>query len=146
MLHVAQFISSLACGLFAGAALYISLVEHPARMSASTEIAATVWAPSYRRATLMQAPLAVISFLAGISAWLIWGDIWWLVGAIIIFSVVPFTLLIINPTNKKLLTPGRDLASPETRLLLERWGKLHAVRSALSAIALVIFLVQLIWA
>ena len=114
-------------------------------MSASTEIAARVWAPSYKRATLMQAPLALISSLAGTSAWFIGGGVWWLVGAMIIFSVVPFTLLIINPTNKQLLLSGRDLASPETRLLLEHWGRLHAVRTLLSVMALVIFLAQLVW-
>jgi uncharacterized membrane protein len=146
VLQITQFIAALTCGLFAGAAIYISFVEHPARMSRSTEIAATVWAPSYKRATLMQAPLAVISSLAGFSAWFISGGVWWLVGALVIFSVVPFTLLIINGTNKQLLLSGRDLASPETRFLLERWGRLHAVRTVLSTIAAVIFLAQLIWA
>jgi hypothetical protein len=46
------------------------------------------------------------------------------------------------PTNNQLSAPGRDLASSETRVLLERWGKLHAVRSALSLIASIF----LIWA
>ncbi|WP_175108219.1 DUF1772 domain-containing protein [Pararobbsia alpina] len=44
-------------------------------------------------------------------------------------SVVPFTLIVIKPTNAQLLTHGRDLASAETRALLEKWGRLHAVRS-----------------
>ena len=34
------------CGLFAGAALYINLVEHPARMSCGVEIALREWEPS----------------------------------------------------------------------------------------------------
>ena len=37
--------------LFAGAAIYINLVEHPARLSCGTEIAAKQWASSYKRAT-----------------------------------------------------------------------------------------------
>jgi len=56
---------------------------------------------------------------------------------------VPFTFLIIMPTNHKLLTPGRDLASAETRELLVRWGELHAVRTALSIAATVIYLWKL---
>jgi hypothetical protein len=91
----------------------------------------------------MQASLAVSSSLAAVSAWLLGAGLWWLIGAIVIFSVVPFTLLIIKPTNQQILAPGRNLASPETRALLERWGKLHAVRSLLSAVAIVIFLILL---
>ncbi len=68
MITAVEFIAVLSCTLFAGAAIYINLVEHPARMSCGTKIAATVWAPSYKRATLMQAPLAILSFLAGVSA------------------------------------------------------------------------------
>ncbi len=63
--QIAEFVAVLACGLFAGAAVYVSLVEHPARMACGVEIAA----------------------------------------------------------------------------LLARWGRLHAVRSALSAFALLLFLV-----
>jgi len=143
VLSVAPFISTLTCVLFAGAAIYINLVEHPARMSASTEIAATVWAPSYKRATVMQAPLAAISSIAAVLAWALGGAVWWLIGAIVIFSVIPFTLLVIKPTNKQLLAPDRNLSSAETRILLERWGKLHAVRSLISVFASVIFLALL---
>ena len=48
MLQVAQFIAVLCCGVFAGAALYINVVEHPARMGFDTRTAATGWAPSYK--------------------------------------------------------------------------------------------------
>ena len=105
-----------------------------------TDIAATVWAPTYKRATLMQAPLALLSFVAGTTSWLLGSGLMWLVGALIIFAVVPFTLLVIKPTNNRLLTPGRDLASPETRALLAQWGRMHSLRSALSLIASAIFL------
>lgn len=69
MLSLAQFAAILATTIFAGAAIYINLVEHPARMGCSTELAATQWAPSYKRAKLMQAPLALIGFLSGTTAW-----------------------------------------------------------------------------
>ncbi len=41
MRQLAEFIAVLSCSLFAGAALYISLVEHPARMECGAEIATT---------------------------------------------------------------------------------------------------------
>jgi hypothetical protein len=93
----------------------------------------------------MQASLAVISTLAGILGWLLGGGLRQLIGAICIFSVIPFTLIIVMPTNRRLLEPGRDLASAETRSLLLRWGNLHAVRSVLGSISLVIYLGSLIW-
>lgn len=146
MLHLAQFVATLCCGIFAGAAIYINFVEHPARMSCGARIAATVWAPSYKRATVMQAPLAIVSFIAGVSAWLLGGGIMWFAGALLIGSVVPFTFIAIMPTNHQLLDPGRDLASTETRVLLVKWNRLHAVRSVLSLLALVVYLILLIQA
>lgn len=144
MLYVTQFVATISCAIFAGAAIYINLVEHPARMSCGTQIAATVWAPSYKRATVMQAPLAILSFLAGASAWLLGGGIMWFAGAVLIGLVVPFTFVVIMSTNHRLLAPGRDLASIETRALLIKWSRLHAVRSLLSLLALVVYLILLL--
>ena len=143
MLPLVQFIAVLATTIFAGAAIYITFVEHPARMGCSTELAATEWAPSYKRATLMQAPLAIIGFLCGTVAWWLGAGGPWLIAALLILAVVPFTLIVIEPsTNKPLLAPGRDLSSPETRELLVKWGRLHAVRSVLGFGAAAIFIWQ----
>jgi uncharacterized membrane protein len=144
MLLVCQFVAVLCCILFAGAAIYINVAEHPARMGCDTKTAATVWMPSYKKATLMQAPLAVISFLAGVAVWLLGGGLLWLIGALLIGLVVPFTFIAIMPTNNQLLAPGRDLSSAETRSLLEKWGRLHAIRSALSFLASIVYLLSLI--
>ena len=144
MLAVLQFIAVLSSAIFAGAAIYINVAEHPARMGCDTKTAVTVWAPSYKRAYVMQASLAVVSFLSGIAIWLLSGGIMWLLAAIFIGAVIPFTFIIIMPTNQKLLAPERDLNSAETRELLVKWGKLHAVRSILSFIALVIYVALLL--
>jgi uncharacterized membrane protein len=144
MLGSCQFLATLSCSLFAGAAIYINLVEHPARMRCGTKIAATVWAPSYERATVMQASLAIVSLLSGVTAWLLGGGAMWLVGAVLIGLVVPFTFVAIMPTNKQLLSPGRDLDSTETRSFLEKWGRLHAVRSLLSFAAALVFIWSLL--
>jgi hypothetical protein len=145
MIPLLQLIAVLATTIFAGAALYINLVEHPARMGCSTELAATQWVPSYRRATLMQAPLAVIGAVNGIAAWWVGSGLSWLLGAILILAVVPYTLIVIEPTtNKPLLEPGRDPRSAETRDLLIRWGRLHAIRSLLGLVASLLFIWQLV--
>ena len=135
MADVVGALAAFASSLFAGAAVYINLVEHPARLSCGTEVAARQWAPSYKRATVMQVSLAIVATLAGLAQWLDGGGASWLVGALLILSVIPFTLVAILPTNNKLLEPGRDNASDETRRLLEAWGRLHAVRSVLSVSA-----------
>jgi hypothetical protein len=135
MLHLAQFVATLSAAIFAGAAVYINVVEHPARMSLDTRAAALEWALSYRRATWMQAPLALVSLVAGLAAWWLGGGAAWGIAAVLIGAVVPFTLLGIMPTNRRLLAPGRDLACAETRELLERWARLHGVRTGLSLLA-----------
>ena len=82
----------------------------------------------------------LLGFLSGFTVWLLSGDARWLGGAVCIGLVIPFTLIGIMPTNRRLLTPGRDLTSSDTRALLAKWGKLHAVRSVLSFIASVVYL------
>lgn len=140
MLVMLKILAASSTGIFAGAALYISLVEHPVRTILDTAAAATQWAPSYQRATWMQAPLAIVGLLAGVAACALGGGPGWLLGALLIGAVVPVTFMIIMPTNHRLLEPERDLGSPETRVLLERWGRLHWIRSALSFTAFMIFL------
>lgn len=140
MRQIAEFISVLACALFAGASAYISFVEHPARMQCGVEIAVTEFAPSYRRATIMQATLAGVGLLSSIAAWLAGGTYWWLIGGTLLGLVIPFTLIVILPTNKQLLSPPLDRHSHRTERLLARWAALHAVRSVLSSVALVLFL------
>ena len=140
MLQVLQLLAVFCATVFAGAALYISVVEHPARMTLDTRTAATQWAPSYARATWLQAPLALISLACGVAAWLMGAGIGWLVAALLIGVVVPFTFVVVMPTNHELLAPGRDLDAAETRTLLTRWGRLHAVRSTLSLLGAALYL------
>ena len=136
-------LATLCAGLFAGAAIYITAVEHPARLACGPTIAVKMFAPSYHRGTVMQASLAVAGCGAGVAAWVQSANGWLLLGALLLGSVVPFTLLVIFPTNKRLLDPALPVETPEARALLTRWGQLHAVRSLASAVAFVIFLLSL---
>ena len=143
MFETLQWVATLSATLFAGAALYINVAEHPARMTLETKAAALQWAPSYRRATLLQAPLAVVSFLAGVAVWLQTGATAWIVAAALIGAVVPFTFIVVMPTNRSLLDPQRDLDSRDTRDLLRTWNRLHAVRTVLSLAAAILYLLLL---
>jgi anthrone oxygenase-like protein len=133
-------LATLATALFAGAAIYVTLVEQPARMACPIEVAIAEWRPSYARATIMQASLALAGTLLGIAAGFAGGGLVWVVAGFVLSAVVPFTLIVMWPTNKRLEDPGLDLASAEARTLLARWGQLHAVRSAISLAALLLML------
>lgn len=140
MREILEFIAVLTCSLFTGAAVYITFIEHPARMQCGVEVAATEFAPSYRRATVMQATCAAVCLLASLAGWFAGASFWWLIAGILLGSVIPFTVVVILPTNNRLLSPTLDRRSAEAERLLARWGRLHAVRSILSGIALLLFL------
>ena len=112
----------------------------PLRSVVALRFAVQQWAPSYKRATWLQAPLAIISLLCGVAVWFQSGRLGWLTAAVLVGSVVPFTLAMMMPTNHKLLAPNRDVGSAETRQLLIRWGRLHTVRTALSLAGTVLYL------
>src|SRR6266404_4128928 len=112
---VLELIATLCTGLFTGAAIYVNLVEHPARLEPGTAAAVRQWRPSYRRGTVMQASLAVVGF----------------------------TLIVIFPTNKQLSDADLDVGSTKAAVLLDKWNRLHAVRSAAGFLAFVLLLLHL---
>ena len=132
---ILELIATLCAGLFAGAAVYVSLVEHPARLQCGPALAVAEFGPSYRRAAVMQAVLAVVGCVAGVAAWALGSAAVVLVAGLLLGAVVPFTLIVILPTNERLLDPTLDPGSAEAAALLARWGRLHALRSLASVVA-----------
>jgi hypothetical protein len=126
--------------LFAGAAIYVNVAEQPARLMLDERALLTQWKPAYKHGFAMQAPLALIGFLLGaLAAWQT-GDWWWLVGGLVLLANWPFTLLVIMPTNNRLMAMAPETATSEARSLIIAWGRLHAVRSALGVAATLIML------
>jgi hypothetical protein len=130
----------IVAALFAGAAVYVSVAEQPARLSLDDRALLTQWKPAYKRGTAMQAPLAIIGFLLGLAAWWQTGHLAWLLGAAILIANWPYTLLGIMPTNKILMATEPASADPGSRTLIEKWAALHAGRTALGFAATLIFL------
>ena len=126
--------------LFTGAAIYVSAVEHPARMTLEPGAMLAEWKPSYRRGFAMQATLALIGFLLGTWAYLETQNWLWLAGALTLLAGWPYTLLVILPTNNKLLATPIEAANAETSALIAKWAALHAVRTALGVAATLLFL------
>ena len=83
----------------------------------------------------MQASLALLGLLTAVLAWWRSGHGAFLYGGLLLGALVPFTLVVILPTNHRLLAPGLDPDSPEAATLLRRWGRLHAVRTAVGSVA-----------
>jgi hypothetical protein len=130
----------ITAAIFAGAAIYVSAVEHPARLGLDDRALLAQWQPSYKRGAVMQASLAVVSGVLGAGACILTLEWRWALGAVLILANWPYTLFIIKPTNDQLQAMAPGVANAATRSLLEQWGRLHAVRSALGLAATLVYL------
>jgi hypothetical protein len=139
MLAAAALVSTV---MFTAWALYITLVEHPARVASGASAGRAQFRPSYQRASPWQASFAAIALLSGTATATLTGQWTWLAGALAVGAVIPLTLMVIRPTNQQLLG-AEPLADAETLRLLDRWGRLHAVRTVLGAAGLLVFLYAL---
>ena len=126
--------------IFAGADVYVSVAEQPARLKLETRALLTEWKPSYERGATMQASLAIVSGVLGIIAFLYTHDWRWLVGAALILAPWPYTMFIIMPTNRVLKSTPPEQATDQTRGLIVQWGRLHWGRSALGLLAVAAYL------
>src|SRR5687767_14199873 len=135
-------IALIAAALFTGAALYISIAEHPARLELDDEPALRQWKSSYARGKPIQAALALAG--AALALWIWWHSLnqLWLIGGLLLLANWPFTLVAIMPVNRSLESLE---GGAEARALIERWGRLHAVRTALGAAATLAMLSALHW-
>src|SRR6202790_922194 len=88
-----------AAAIFAGAAIYVSACEQPARLALDDRALLTEWKPSYKHGAAVQTPLALTGSAMGIIAW--WQTGVWrcLLGAMALLATWPYTPLIIRPTS-----------------------------------------------
>ena len=106
---------------FAGAAFYINVAEQPARLGLDDKSLLKKWKPSYASSFAMQGSLAVVSGVLGlVAAWLT-KDWRWVVGAALILTNWPHTVLGMMPTNNKLKGISENDAGPTARTMIETW-------------------------
>jgi hypothetical protein len=137
---VLQFVAIMCSAVFASAALYITLVEHPARLKAGVSVALLEFRPSYARAAVLQVTMIVVTCVCSLGLWFLTHKSSWLVGGGLIGASIPFTLLVMMPVNRLLL----DAASPPTETialkLLVRWGHLHLIRTVTGLLGFAVLL------
>jgi hypothetical protein len=130
----------MVAAMFTGAAIYINIAEQPARLQLDERSLLSEWKLAYKRGYMMQASLAAGGGVLGLIAYFSALDWRWLIGAAVLLANGPYTIMVIMPTNRRLMNTAPEAASGETRRLIGQWGILHAGRSALGLIATLIFL------
>lgn len=88
----------------------------------------------------MQASIALVSAVLGLIAAYATRDWLWALGALLILAPWPWTILVIMPVNKVLEATPVEAANGQTRALIEKWGTLHAGRTAFGAAATLVYL------
>jgi hypothetical protein len=136
---LAGSLALLVAALFTGAALYVNLVEQPARLRLDDASLLAQWKLSYGRGVIMQASLSLIGFALSIVAghqgsWL------WFFGGIVLLANWPYTFLRVAPVNRKIKAFVPGSTEGQLHALVAQWGHLHAVRTALGTLACLIFL------
>ena len=125
---------------FTGAAIYVSVAEQPARLALDDDGLLRQWQSSYPRASVMQAGLAIVSALLGLATYWSTGDWRWLAGAAVMFANLPYTLVVILPTNKRLQAAVPGAPNAGTRDTIATWARLHLVRNLLGLLATAAYL------
>jgi Domain of unknown function (DUF1772) len=130
----------VSAALFTGAAFYINFAEQPARLNLDDRSLLAQWKPAYKRGTVMQATLVIVGFLAGAAAWWLSRVLPFLLGAVLMLANLPWTLLVVMPTNQVLMATDLSSAGSGSRTLLLKWNRLHSVRTGLGIAAIFSFL------
>lgn len=137
---LAEFLALFLCGTFFGAAVYISIAQHPATMKAGVSFAAMFFPPMYGLAAPMQIVSALGGTLGGLVQWYVTDNVLWAIGAAFLVFVIPFTLVVLKPINDQLLDSDAQRTESETENLLKLWAPRHLVRSIASGLSFAIYL------
>ncbi len=135
--------ATVACALFAGGAVYVTFVEHPARIACGPPMAVAHFRTRHPLATRFHEPLALLGCVAAVFAWLQGAPQEWLVAGVLLGVAALYTVLVIGPTSRRLRDPQLEPDTPKAERLLRRWGHLQTVPTLLGCLALGLMLARL---
>jgi hypothetical protein len=131
-----------AASAFVGAALYINLVEQPARFQLDAGSSIQEWKPSNRRGFLMLALLAILSALLAYAEYARSGDVRWTIGGTLLLASWLYAYFVMTRVNIWLYAaPSRGAAHE----LLRQWGVLEWGQTVIGLAAWAVFVGALAW-
>ncbi len=125
---------ALACA-FVGAALYINIVEQPARLALQPRAMVKEWTPSNRRGFVMTSALALIASILSYVDFARSGDARLLIGGTVILASWPYAFFVIVPVNIWLYALPPERARSDVRALMRDWGLLEWGQTVIGLIA-----------
>lgn len=141
LLDHTNIISTISGGIFAGAAAYISFSDVPALNKSGPNELWRFFPYMYSNAAKMQATLAFVSATTGlIYSYRIVDSApflskVWLGGALCFIGIIPYTVIVMMPTNKRIIETNKTLEDEaEKKALLNKWTKMHLVRTVFSVV------------
>ena len=132
------FAFATACAFF-GAALYVNIVEQPARLGLDARSMIREWTPSNRRGFVMLAALAIISALSAYAEYIRTSDVRWLFGGTIILASWPYAYFVMIPVTDLLYGIRRNAPDSMIRELMRDWGLLEWGQTAIGVGAACMF-------
>ena len=132
------FAFGAACAFF-GAAIYINIVEQPARLALGPSSMVREWGPSNRRGFVMLAALAVISAALAYVHFGRTGDVRWLIGGVVILASWPYSYFVMVPVNIWLYVIPPAAGRSAVRELMRDWGLLEWGQTAIGLAACYFF-------
>ena len=124
---------------FTGAALYINLVEQPARMALDDNALLSEWRPSDHRGVALLAGLALAAALLGFVMYFDTHDVVWAIGAVFVMLSWPYTFFAVVPMNNRILALSAS-EQASAREMVRSWGLLQYGLTAIGVGASAIFL------
>lgn len=142
ILYGCKLVCKIATGIYAGNELYCTLVEQPARLDCGTNAGISHWRKMYSKAAALTTSLSVVSFSSAFGAYYYLNDNNWLAAGLIMLSILPYSYFAQSTTNYALEDPSLEKESVAAKNLLERWGRIQALKALMGFVALVLINIE----